>query len=235
MVNLAKVKALFRDNRVTGGIYKRAYSVYYQRFWPRLVSRRLKNRGPDILRQLCADLEKAPMPVFAVYGTLLGFMREGTFISFDNDLDFGVLANGSVNLDTLFEWMQGRGYHPTHFFSIDGNMVEFSIEVSGLSIDFFWFGDWQDLGFGSFIFFNEDGAPTEDLTRRVSFLRCNPIESTSTLSVYGIDVPIPSKPEQFLADIFTENWRIPDPNWVSEEGPAWNELNETKGILTQLK
>ncbi|MDO5728178.1 MAG: LicD family protein [Actinomycetaceae bacterium] len=234
MLNVAKVKAVFRENRLTGGVYERLYGVYYHKIRPRFISRQLRRRGPDVLRKLCADLESAPMPVFAVYGTLLGFMREGRFISFDNDLDFGVLGKDKKDLQDLFKWMKSRGYHLTHFFTIDGDMLEFSIEIDDVSIDFFWFGEWKDQGFGSFVFFKDSNESVEDLTHRVSFLKCSPIQSISTRETFGIDVPIPSEPERFLEDIFTENWRIPDPHWVSENGPAWNELRDTEGILTRL-
>ena len=48
-----------------------------------------------------------------------------------------------------------------------------------------------------------------------------------------IEVSVPHEPEAYLASVYTENWRIPDPNWVSEKGPAWNEI-ENKFIYAEF-
>ena len=44
-----------------------------------------------------------------------------------------------------------------------------------------------------------------------------------------IDISVPVDAEKYLASIYREDWMIPNPNWISAEGPAWNELDNVIG------
>lgn len=187
------------------------------------------------MARLITDLEDAPDECFVVYGTLLGFMREKNFISFDSDLDFGVITEDHTDLRPFMNWLVQQGYKISRGFQIDGQIYELTVRIDGLGIDFFWFGEWKNKGFGSFIFHRKTELPlADDPSFCVAHIACSPIKTTRQIEVLGNLVPIPEDAEQFLEDVYTSQWHIPDPNWVSEEGPAWNELPGVRGYLIGL-
>ena len=60
-------------------------------------------------------------------------------------------------------------------------------------------------------------------------------DSVKTMKINDMIVHVPNEPEKYLASIYTENWRVPDPNWKSELGPSWNELQNKFAIVEYME
>lgn len=235
MLNLDQIKDTLRDQKFVGRVYRSVYRVYY-RAGILLQRRRLQKYGGNVIARLLDDLRNAPMDTFAIYGTLLGLIREHGFIWFDSDIDFGVITDTHDDLTPLLDWLIQRGYTVDRGFEVHGRLVEFTIEVEGLGVDFFWFGNWEDRGFGSFVFYGaHKSSDTGDQEYRVAHISCSPIRNTQILHVLDQEIPIPEKAERFLEEVYTSNWRTPDPNWVASEGPAWSEATDLRGRLITFK
>lgn len=160
--------------------------------------------GPSVLRDTLEACRSLGMKPFLVWGTLLGYYREGRFIAHDKDIDLGLLSEGFTNKARLIRLMKQKGYlvrkeddyvvsfyragfrelhiDLQHFYLKNGQIV-FSIAPRQLP------------GLYSYYF------PTEIFSqfRTVPFID-------------GVDVNIPTQTEAFLT-IAYGNWRIPQKKW----------------------
>ena len=184
----------------------------------------LRKYGKGVLAHLGEVLKKHNIPAFAAYGTLLGFVRENGFLKHDDDIDLGVLPGEWTPqrlLKTLLEDEVGFSY--LMGFSYDGRVTEFKLQYGNVPIDFFFYEDDGKKFFaGSYHFFTDVKypAPNANSAQRV----CEPrIERLETITVYGIDFPVPANAELVLEKLYG-NWRVPDTNWNDNKHPGIEDL-----------
>ncbi len=161
---------------------------------------------------LAAVSEKAHLPAFICYGTLLGAVRNGRLIGHDNDVDIAYLSDQAYPVDVVREafhlervlredgWQVRRG---------SGSRLNVRIEQEDGShrfVDVFaahWVGDRlympQDTGF--------------DIPRD----RMLPL---TTVQLHGRPFPAPADYEHLLALTYGPGWRTPDPSFRYET-PRW--------------
>lgn len=228
---LPAIKRFLRTFPMTKPCYLAAYRIWSNNIYKK-KAQQLQTEGLSLLTRLLKDLGNYHTPVFIAYGTLLGVIREKGFIPHDCDVDFGIVSN---QLDDLKDFLFNKGYKITHGFEYQNNLVEFSIDINGINIDFFRYENREDLGFGSYVFHSDsDLGELQGKERHVAFVSCTPITNTITYEVSGIDFIVPENFEKYLSDIYTENWRIPDPNWVARKGPAWHDLHGEVGYEVEF-
>lgn len=73
-----------------------------------------KNIILDTLQYLCKKLDDNNIHYWLDYGTLLGALRDGKFISWDRDADIGILEKDEDRLRALFPEFIKDGYLPTN-------------------------------------------------------------------------------------------------------------------------
>ena len=71
-------------------------------------ARRMRNSGLEMLREADIVLSKLGLKPFLTYGALLGAYREHGFISYDPDIDLGILAEDIP--DNLHQKMAEAGF-----------------------------------------------------------------------------------------------------------------------------
>jgi hypothetical protein len=162
------------------------------------------------LADLCAALEPAGMKPFLVSGTLLGYARQGSFLSHDKDLDVGLLYEGDAQL--LQELLQAQGGFRV-FVEVHPDQPTYNLLAvharTGMAVDVFLYRATQTglvtgvrNGMGhlqTFVFTPFD-------LRRVRF--------------EGVDVWIPADFDLNLTENFGP-WRNPDPGYLPHvESPS---------------
>ena len=87
---IAIIKKFLKSFRLGQVIYPTLNKVYR---WYSVPARRrnMKRNGYRVLDEVYEISIKHNLKCFAVFGSLLGYIREGGFIPHDCDLDFGVL------------------------------------------------------------------------------------------------------------------------------------------------
>jgi hypothetical protein len=156
--------------------------------------------------------DKAGLPAFICYGTLLGAVRDGRLIGHDNDVDVAYLSEQRYPVDVVREAfhvervLRDDGWHVRRG---SGSRVNVRIEHEDGSrrfVDVFtahWVGDRlympQDTGFE---------IPPEAIV------------PLTTVQLHGRPFPAPADYEQLLALTYGPGWRTPDPSFKYET-PQW--------------
>ena len=178
----------------------------------------LQENGLEITSEISKALDNSGIEYFFTYGTLLGVIKTEEF-----------------SWNKLKSLLTNAGFKQLHEFSLDGEITEQTYEYKGMTIDFFIY-EKENEHMISYVYFNKKGTVNEDPTKKfVSKMISSQIKEFKYLEINNQKYRIPVNAEQYLADIYSESWRIPNPNWVSEEGPAWNELEGKYGIYKEIK
>lgn len=156
----------------------------------------------EALLDLARLMAEHEISFFLCFGTLLGFVREGGFLSFDKDIDVGIPEGYSQQkvVDII--------KNSDHFsFSHKNTLNEKSLLISlkhsnGASVDlFFHFKE------GDNIFAGVDNAQEQFLWKFSAF-------DLTEVSFLGETFRIPAEPEAYLEQMYG-SWKEPDPYFNS--------------------
>lgn len=142
-------------------------------------------------------------PLFLMYGTLLGHVREGDFIPGDDDFDAGYLSHKTTAAEVKQETMQLvvdlvlAGF--TCSFNRNGRLFRLRLK-----------DDKPDVHLDVRPVWYEDGHIWAHKQARLP-LQLTDFEPVRTEKLRGVDVDIPQHPERFLAAYYGEGWKVPDP------------------------
>ena len=167
------------------------------------------NRAPQALKDLNYTLDSFGVKAFLISGTLLGFTRDGAFISWDKDIDVGVFSEEvPENLETLFRDQENFNVRRIDF---NSNRLRVT-HKNKIAIDIF--PHYMEKGIRW-----HDGTATRwwntpfDL-KKADFL--------------GVDVWIPENPELYLVENYGDDWKIPDPYFDARIDAPNTEITDQK-------
>lgn len=162
-------------------------------------------------------LRGAGVEAFLAYGTLLGAVREGTFIGHDNDVDLGYVSDRGTPLDVVRESLRlqralaGAGMAVERYSGAglqvhvpDGQGGSRGLDVFGG----YWDGDRLAL-------LGEIHAP----------FRREWISPLTEVELAGRRFPAPAEPERLLEAMYGPGWRVPDPTFVFDSSAARDYLS----------
>jgi tetratricopeptide (TPR) repeat protein len=143
--------------------------------------------------------DQVGQPLLLMYGSLLGFHRDGDFIPGDDDLDLGFLtgtdgpAEAKQVAVTVAEQLLAEGFDVTTRFG--GNLLK--LHAGGAEIDVYplWFRDGRLWGYDAV-----EAEPGDVLPARTGQLR-------------GVEVDVPRRPEVLLEGTYGPGWRWPEPGF----------------------
>lgn len=102
----------------------------------------MQRYGYEAVAKIQKVSESVGMSCFPMFGTLLGFVRDGGFVAHDPDMDF-MICNEEL-LERFYNALIKEGFTFSRYILFDGKFKEFSLRYKECSIDFFGCGD--DLG-----------------------------------------------------------------------------------------
>lgn len=184
----------------------------------------LQTEGKSMSRLIEEALSGEDVEFCIFFGSLLGLIRAGKFMDFDDDVDYAIQINDRFTWQDLERVLGARGFVKSKQFSLDGVVTEQSYKLGELTVDFFGYDRDCEHSYINIYFRKEGYIYHSSREFHVSRLKMYPFAGVEIMELGGHRYHVPSEPEKVLASIYTESWRIPNPDWVAELGPSWNEL-----------
>jgi hypothetical protein len=157
----------------------------------------LRVHGEAFLIDFIEASREAGMKPFLMWGTLLGYVREGRLLKHDKDIDLGILAGDWPKRHILIEAMQKRGYD----LSFDRNYkIRFNRRDGFTHLDLDVFFPWE----GKMVCL----ALKEDDSFRGAWFQPDVFDNFCNCTFLGSEVLIPDPPERVLGAIYGD-WRTP--------------------------
>lgn len=105
----------------------------------------LHQEGYHLLDDIVCALSQTSLKVFCGYGTLLGFVREGSFIQHDDDIDFCIAETDGFSWYLLETVIKAEGLKKVKEFKYHDQITEQVYSRDGfLTVDFFLYQQEDD-------------------------------------------------------------------------------------------
>ena len=174
----------------------------------------LQANGGAFLRRILSACRTAEVQPFLMYGTLLGFQRDGGFIQGDSDIDLGLFAQDLSRLAQLKHAMRRDGMALKHETFIDGTLWDVAFLHPQVDL-------WVDF---AIIHMDGDRAVSRcywgnDELLESHFYPADLFATFTTRSWYGEHVRVPENAEGLLQDLYGD-WRVPAPSFDYRTGYA---------------
>jgi SAM-dependent methyltransferase len=157
----------------------------------------------DAIGTVAAALEEAGVRPFLAYGTLLGAVRQGSFIGHDSDADLGYVSEHDHPFDASLESLRLQrrltrmGFEVSRYSGLAFKVVVRESDGSPRGLDVFG-GFMRE---GTLYLMGEVGRPFERAW----------LEPRSEVTLAGRTFPGPRDPERLLEAMYGPGWRVPDP------------------------
>lgn len=215
-------------------LLKKLFSVTVQQARSKSWQKKLKINGWDMLSKISSALKKQGIDYFLDSGTLLGMIRESGFISHDTDMDLGVLYENGFTEQKLDKALTSIGLKRHHAFYFHDKPAVITYSFDSIAVDFFMYfktdipNRWAQYCFERNVW---KTYPSDDVFD-VYQADC-PITGLKTIKVNNLELSVPKNAEEYLASIYTENWRVPNPNWNYLDSPRIHLLEGEVGYRKQ--
>lgn len=198
-----------------GGYFQQKWSKYKIN---REFNRKVKNLhgyGLVMLRKYFEVCSERNVKAWLEYGTLLGAVRENSFIPHDFDLDVGMYASDYT--DEFHSLLVKKGFKKNQeFYLVDvqtncKTITEVTYTYNSLSIDIFLSSPIDEAYRAIYVYaYNNPEQMTGIQAKR---FRVNTVEPLEDVSINGKYFKSPKNPKQLLSQIYGPNYMIPNPNW----------------------
>lgn len=141
---------------------------------------------------------------FVTSGTLLGLVREGKIISYDDDFDLAYVSLTTTRDELLEERRRLYLYLKT--------LPNMQIKNQGKHFTIAYGDSKLEFGFDLFPSWVENDTFNE-VPLKPSTLSASKVLPLSRINFYGIDLNAPNDPEALLELNYGPNWRVPDPSF----------------------
>jgi len=213
------------------------------RWFYRIIILKYKNKkqnavflkeGLDTLLEINNVFEELKIIYWLEYGTLLGAIRDKSFISHDLDIDLGLLLSDYSPL--IEQRLTSRGFKKTRKISIDNGVygIEETYLYKGVSIDFFYFSKRNNKLYTHC--FSKDGDKTwaQTVDDLGGYVVRELVFNDSGFMKYNFMNNIFYVPKDFnshLEDCYGPNYMIKDPLWDSSKTKNVTVLTNKIGVV----
>jgi len=162
--------------------------------------------GELALNDLRDVFVSSSIPFFLLWGTLLGVVRDGELIPHDKDLDVGL--NWDVDRQKVFKALLASNKFALLENTISSPNTRWCIGIyhkeTNIVVDLSFFKTKVKYFYCGI---DKAGELNKPILSKV------PKFDISSMQWKGEKWPVPANPERFLADVYGDGWRKPDPNF----------------------
>ena len=199
------------------GIYQQIVELI-NRLKFNVQARRMRNSGLQMLREADIVLSQLGLKPFLTYGALLGAYREHGFISYDPDIDLGILAEDIP--DNLHQKMAEAGFvlYKQGVLADRKTVFEETYIYKKLHLDiFYYFRDGDDL-YSTIARKHEtkewkEANATDGFPCDRSYVPASDFERREFL---GLQIYMPVKTDEWLRAIYSDSYMTPIKNWEAK-------------------
>ena len=220
------LKRIALSNKATRSLYKRRRdrldkALRFEYF----------NSGPKVASLVDSLLTEVNINVWLYAGSLLGVVRDGDFLPWDNDLDLCVVENEQFKWGNLEKALVSAGFEKIREFQCNGNITEQAYAFGNSHFDVFAVKPMDGDRAQVCIYLKENNVWYADeshwtVMRLDTFLP----KGKTYVDVRGYPLPIPENSEQLLEKQYGPSWRIPDPDYI--DGTTYRILDGAEGRST---
>ena len=211
-------------------VYRHSFGKLKTKTFFGMQRKALQRDGYDIIKNLDAALSAANAQYFVDCGTLLGMFRDGKLIAYDRDMDYGIWFDDHFGENELDRTMDSLGYKKKSATFFRSEVREITYVKGVLHVDFFVH---EEIGTESrlYVFYRDPEKQYPDNSKySVIIQKRTHITGRKRVLIQGIGMYIPENTEEYLASAYTENWRVPDPNWLYTMEPGCTYVTDEYGI-----
>lgn len=157
----------------------------------------------ELLKKVKNTLNSINVPYFLVCGTLLGFVRDGDFISHDLDIDLGIFIEDWS--PKIIEEFVKCGFQFYRQLGTRENGLEYTFRKNSINVDLFFYYKSGDKIF-SCAYWKENKPENQIISQHNIF-------DIGQLTVRGESFSVPKNYEAYLENVYGKNWRVPDKTW----------------------
>ncbi|MBR7071250.1 MAG: hypothetical protein IKI29_03705 [Clostridia bacterium] len=227
---IREFKRTLETSPLTKKFYGWLYTVKHRKE-TEAAKEQLRSRGVETVAQIQSILTAYGHPFFFDMGTLLGIVREGKLLGHDMDIDVAVY---DAEADDLRDFLLKNGCEHRYRYRSDAfGVMEDSYRLNGIKFDInYYVHDGQrDV---CYLAYRDEAEQYASLTEMsVLALSCRPIHALILQPFFDTAVSIPKDAEQYLAERYGDDWRIPNKNWKYWKGPSVTKTGKrgTKEII----
>lgn len=197
------------------GIYSKIVALLNRQIAKREAAS-IRKHGVEVLAKVDEVLTKHGIKPFLTFGLLLGAYRDKGFISYDYDLDIGIME--TERPDNMLDIMRENGFKLVRqfYFKEDGRISVEQFEYNKVPVDFYYFFEKDEDTVAIIVPFkheykdwkvaNEtDGFPSQIITAEKT--------TFSRQDFMGIQFYMPDKAASWLAGFYGADFMTPVKNW----------------------
>ncbi|CAA6812461.1 MAG: LicD family protein [uncultured Sulfurovum sp.] len=207
---------LIEKNKFMAKIFRFFYRKIFVKYKLYKQNKNFLKYAEETLIQVNHIFKELDIQYWLEYGTLLGAIRDKSFIKHDLDIDLGIfLDDYSEDMEIIFK---RYGFKKIRNISIDNNTygLEESYVYKDIVIDLFYF-TLKDNKMYSHVFKNEEGKSWHKtildngglIVREMTF----PYDGFTTINFLGKQYPVPKNADEHLKSFYGEKYMIKDTEW----------------------
>ncbi len=200
------------------GVYKQLVELI-NRITFRIQAQRMRHNGLQMLQTADKALSDIGVQAFLTYGALLGAYRDHGFISYDPDIDLGILADTTP--DNLHQKMAEAGFvlYKQGVLADRKTVFEETYIYKKLHLDiFYYFRDGNDLY--SIIARKHETKEWKEANATDGF-PCDrsyvPMTDFERRDFLGLQIYMPIKTDEWLRAIYSDSYMTPIKNWSAKD------------------
>lgn len=222
------VRRRLKYNKYSKDIYE-CIRLLYAKIVKRKKTEALHDRGNKVIAKIQNLIEKYNATIFFDMGTMLGFVREGRILSYDLDIDLGIIVSSEEEKKLFKQYLIDNGCRLKFSYHVEGlGVVEDSFVIDGIKFDINYYTIEHNKSI-CYLLYRDPKRQQEANYFDVVKLTAPAICQIKKININGNLVNIPENAEEYLCNRYGEKWTEPDPNYIYYQGPSAEKTNY-KGI-----